>query len=98
VTSPGPTWATATGSDTVEDWAGAQLRSRWGAEGTDFDQDGLCAELREAVNDNLPAGWTLDENRFVGPNPMPEDALDIIRDAIEEIDFWGIARFYDNGD
>jgi hypothetical protein len=76
-----------------------RLRSRWGAaESTDFDQDGLCAELREAVNDNLPAGWTLEENQFIGPSPMPEHALDIIRAAIDEIDFWGTAQFYDNGD
>jgi len=99
VTSLGPTWATATGRDTVEDWVDTRLRSRWGAaESTDFDQAGLCAELREALNDNLPAGWTLEENQFVGPTPMAEHALDIIRVAIDEIDFWGMAQFYDNGD
>jgi hypothetical protein len=99
VTSLGPTWATATGRDTVEDWVDTRLRTRWGAaESTDFDQAGLCAELREAVNDNLPAGWTLEQNQFVGPTPMPEHALDIIRVAIDEIDFWGMAQYYDNGD
>lgn len=99
VISLGPTWATATGWDTVEDWVGARLSSRWGAaEGADFDQEGLCAEVREVVDDNLPAGWTLEENQFVGPTPMPEDALGIIRDTIDEIDFWGMAQFYDNGD
>jgi hypothetical protein len=94
----GPTWATALGWDTVEDWVETRLRSRWGAGCTDFDQEGLCAELREAVNDHLPAGWALEENQFVGPNPLPEDALDTIRDAIDEIDFWGMAQFYDQGD
>jgi hypothetical protein len=99
VISLGPTWATATGWDTVEDWVGARLSSRWGAaEGADFDQEGLCAEVREVVNDNLPAGWTLEENQFVGPTPMPEDALNIVRDTIDGIDFWGMAQFYDSGD
>ena len=50
------------------------------------------------VNDNLPAGWTLDENQFVGPTPISEDTLDIIRVTIDEIDFWGMAQYYDNGD
>jgi hypothetical protein len=54
--------------------------------------------VREVVNDNLPAGWTLEENHFVGPTPIPEDALAIIRDTIDEIDFWGMAQYYDNGD
>jgi hypothetical protein len=99
VTSLGPTWATATGWDTVEDWVGARLSSRWGAaEGADFDQEGLCAEVRQVVNDNLPAGWTLDENQFAGPTPIAEDALASIRDIIDEIDFWGMAQYYDNGD
>ena len=99
VTSLGLTWATATGWDTVEDWAGARLSSRWGAaEGADFDQEGLCAEVREVVNDNLPAGWTLEEDHFVGPTPIPEDALDIVRGTIDAIDFWGMAQYYDNGD
>ena len=99
VMSQGLTWATATGWDTVEDWVDARLSSRWGAaEGADFDQDGLCAEVREVVNDNLPAGWTLEENQFVGPTPIPEDTPGIIRDIIDEIDFWGMAQYYDNGD
>ncbi len=99
VMSLGPTWATATGWGTVEDWVDGRLSSRWGAaEGADFDQEGLCAEVREAVNYNLPAGWTLDENQFVGPTSFPEDALSIIRDTIDAIDFWGIAQSYDNGD
>ena len=77
----------------------ARLSSRWGAaEGADFDQEGLCAEVREVVNDNLPAGWTLEENQFVGRIPFPGDALDIIRATIDEIDFWGMAQYYDNGD
>ena len=50
------------------------------------------------VNDNLPAGWTLEENQFVGRIPFPGDALDIIRATIDEIDFWGMAQYYDNGD
>jgi hypothetical protein len=99
VLSQGPTWAAATGWDTVEDWVGAQLSSRWGAaEGADFDQEGLSAEVREVVNDNLPPGWTLEENQFVGPTHIPSDALEIIRDTIDEVDFWGMAQYYDNGD
>jgi hypothetical protein len=54
--------------------------------------------VREVVNDNLPAGWTLEENQFVGPTPIPEDTLNIIRDTIDETDFWGMAQYYDNGD
>jgi hypothetical protein len=99
VTALAATWATATGLSTVEDWVGAQLSSRWGTAGAaDYDQDGLCAEVRDVVNDNLPTGWTLDENQFVGPTPLPEDALTIIRNAIVEIDFWTLAQYYDNGD
>jgi len=99
VISLGPTWATATGWDTVEDWVDARLSSRWGAaEGADFDQEGLCAEVREVVNDNLPGGWTLEENQFVSGIPFPGDALNMIRNLIDEIDFWGMAQYYDNGD
>jgi len=54
--------------------------------------------VRQVVNDNLPAGWTLDENQFAGPTPIAEDALASIRDIIDEIDFWGMAQYYDNGD
>jgi hypothetical protein len=97
--SPGPTWATATGWSTVEDWVAAQLSTRWGAAGAaDFDQYGICVEVREVVNDNLPTGWGLDENQFVGPTPLPQDALSIIRNTVDEIDFWGLAQYYDNGD
>ena len=78
---------------------GAQLSSRWGAaEGADFDQDGLSAEVREVVNDNLPAGWSLQENQFVGPSPISENALNIIRDTVDGLDFWGMSQYYDNGD
>jgi hypothetical protein len=83
---------------TVEDWVDWRLRSRWGAEGADFDQEGLCAELREAVNDYLPEGWALQENQFVVPSPLPPDVVDTIRQTIDEIDFWGMTQFYDNGD
>ncbi len=99
MSSPWPTWAAVTGSSTVEEWVGAQLSERWGAAGAaDFDQDGLCADVREVVGDNLPPGWALDENRFVGPGPVPEDALGVIRDTVAGIDFWGLAGYYDNGD
>jgi hypothetical protein len=94
----GPTWSDATGWDTVEDWVDDRLRSRWGAEGGDFDQDGLSYELRETLNEGLPDGWALDDDRFVGPDPLPANALDIVRDAIDGLDFWDIAQSYDNGD
>ena len=42
--------------------------------------------------------WTLDENQFIGPIPIPEDALNIIRNTVDEVDFWGLAQYYDNGD
>ena len=97
--SSGPTWAIATGWSTVEDWVAAQLSARWGAAGAaDFDQDGLCAEVREVVNDNLPTGWTLDENQFVGPTPLPEDALNIIRTSLTGSTSGGMAQYFDNGD
>jgi hypothetical protein len=54
--------------------------------------------VREVVDGNLPTGWTLDENRFIGSTPSPEDALNIIRNTVDEIDFWGLAQYYDNGD
>jgi len=92
-------WLTATGWDTVEDWVEARRSSCWGAaEGADFDQEGLCAEVREVINDNLSAGWALEENQFLGLTPLPDDALNIIRNAIDEIDFWGMTQYYDNGD
>ena len=99
VTSPGPTWATMTGWSTVEDWVGTQLSSRWGAAGAaDYDQEGLCAEVREIVNDNLPPGWALEDGQFVGPPPVPADAPDIIRSTVDKIDLWALAQYYDNGD
>lgn len=99
VTPLGPTWAAATGWDTVEDWVAGQLSARWGAaEGADYEQDGLCAEVREAVNGNLPPGWVLDGNRFSGPAEASEQTLRLIRGAIDRIDFWGMAQYYDNGD
>ena len=76
-----------------------QLNARWGtAGGDDFDQDGLSADVREVVNDNLPRGWSLEENQFVGPTPLPVDAVGIVRDAVAGVDFWGLAQYYDNGD
>jgi hypothetical protein len=97
--SLGPTWATATGWSTVEDWVGAQLSSRWGdAGGADYDQDGLSAEVREVVNGNLPRGWSLDGDQFVGPDPLPEDALAIVQNTLDQVDFWTLAQYYDNGD
>jgi hypothetical protein len=66
--------------------------------GGDFDQDGLCAQVRAVVHDNLPTGWTLDENQFIKPTPIPEDALNIIRETVDEIDLWELAQYYDNGD
>jgi hypothetical protein len=38
--------------------------------------------VREVVNDNLPGGWALEENQFVGRMPFPVDALNMIRDLI----------------
>ena len=58
----------------------------------------VYAEVREVVNGNLPTGWTLDENQFIGPTPIPEDALNIIRNTVDEVEFWGLAQYYDNGD
>ena len=99
MTAPGPTWGAATGWDTVEDWVAAQLSARWGAaEGLDFDQEGLTAEVREAVGEDLPVGWALDGDRFLVPSPVPEDALDVVRAVIDELDFWGMTQYYDNGD
>jgi hypothetical protein len=46
-----------------------------------------------------PLDWLdPDENQFVGPTPLPEDALNIIRSTVDGIDFWGLAQYYDNGD
>jgi hypothetical protein len=36
--------------------------------------------------------------QFVGPTPLPDDALNIIHNPVDELDFWGLARYYDNGD
>jgi hypothetical protein len=54
--------------------------------------------VRAVVHDNLPTGWTLDENQFIKPTPIPEDALNIIRETVDEIDLWELAQYYDNGD
>jgi hypothetical protein len=32
-----------------------------------------------------------------GPVEDHEDALNIIRNTVDEIDFWAVAQYYDNG-
>ena len=50
-------------------------------------EDGLAGLLGKTLIDH--AGRRYLPGRFVGPTPIPENAPDIIRDAIDEIDFWG---------
>jgi len=57
----------------------------------DYDIDAIVEEYREAINKHLaPHGITLAGDEFYGPYPRPENAGEIIADAIESVDFWAI--------
>jgi hypothetical protein len=53
-------------------------------------EDGLARLLGKTLIDH--AGRRYLPGRFIGPTPIPEKALNIIRDTVDEIDFWGLAQ------
>ena len=57
----------------------------------DYDIDAIIDEYRDAINKHLAdEGITLAGDEFYGPHPRPENAGEIIADAIESVDFWTI--------
>ena len=57
----------------------------------DYDIDAIVEEYRGAINERLAdEGITLAGDEFYGPYPRPENAGEIIADAIKDVDFWTI--------
>lgn len=48
----------------------------------DYDVDGLTDAFAAVINSNLPDGWVLAGRLFFGPYPMPADAGETIRRAV----------------
>lgn len=57
----------------------------------DYDIEAIVEEYRGAINERLAdEGITLAGDEFYGPYPRPENAGEIIADAIKDVDFWTI--------
>lgn len=57
----------------------------------DYDIEAIVEEYRDAINERLAdEGITLAGDEFYGPYPRPENAGEIIADAIKDVDFWTI--------
>jgi hypothetical protein len=73
-----------------------------------YDVDGLVHEYREAINEALPPGVSLNGSEFYGPYyaadrdfsdyPMDEDDRLDIGAIVETVDFWELAGRYENAD
>jgi hypothetical protein len=74
----------------------------FGTEGPDgYDLDGIVNEYRDAINDALPDGVSLNGDEFYGPyyqedchfDGYPVDELDEldIKAIVDSVDFWAIA-------
>lgn len=62
----------------------------------DYDLPGLVDAYRDAINTALgDTGITLDGEVFHSVYPVPDDAADQIRSAIESVDLGEIAERYD---
>src|SRR5690606_36588268 len=62
----------------------------------DYDIDAITADYRDAINEHLtPHGITLAGDECYGPHPRPENAGEIIADAIEDVDLWEIVARHD---
>jgi hypothetical protein len=85
------TWVNHNNATTVEDTVSAYL----GDFAQDYDFDGLVHAYRDAINNALAGGVSLNGNQFYGPYPMPANAVDAIADAISSIDLGELAAEYD---
>lgn len=102
VTTSYGTWVNHGGGTamTVEDTVAVAL----GDHANDYDLDAVIADYRDAINDALPAGVTLNGNDFYGPYPADQDfdgypttedgALDIAA-IVAGVDFWAIVAKHD---
>ncbi len=71
----------------------------------DYDFDGLVHAYREAINEALPAGVSLNGSEFYGPAyaedrdfdgfDLDEDGRLDIKAIVDGIDFWELAAKYD---
>jgi hypothetical protein len=67
----------------------------------EYDLDAIAADYRNAINDALPSGVSLNGDEFYGPYytadrdfgdcPMDEDDRLDIKAIVETVDFWDIA-------
>jgi prevent-host-death family protein len=88
-------------SDTVEDMATEALGDYVG----DYDVDAIVTEYRQAINEALPAGVSLNGDLFYGPAydpdkdfdgyPVNDDGSLDIKAIVDSIDFWAIAERHD---
>lgn len=80
VADPGP-------ASSLADYVASAL----GDHADDYDIDAIVDEYRDAINKHLAdEGITLAGDEFYGPYPRPENAGEIIADAIKDVDFWTI--------
>ena len=62
----------------------------------DYNIDAIVDEYRDAINERLAdQGIVLAGDEFYGPYPRPENAGEIIADAIKDVDFWTIVERHD---
>src|SRR5690554_3996946 len=62
----------------------------------DYDIEAIVDEYRDAINERLAdQGITLAGDEFYGPSPRPENAAEVIADAIKDVDFWTIVERHD---
>jgi hypothetical protein len=62
----------------------------------DFDLDGLTAAYRDAINAELDStGIVLRGDDFYAKYPAPDDATELIKEAIEAADLGALAEQYD---
>lgn len=72
----------------------------------DYDLDALAAAYRNAINEALPEGMSLNGNEFYGPYyaadanfdgyPHDEDGRLDIKAIVDSVDFWALAAEHEN--
>lgn len=63
----------------------------------DVDIEAVAADFRAALNKTLPEGVSIHHNEFYGPSSeRPPWNADVLRAAIDAVDFWGIVAEHDN--
>ncbi|QUX26507.1 MULTISPECIES: hypothetical protein [Nocardiopsis] len=76
----------------VEEYVADALRGQ-----VDVDVEVVAADFRAALNKTLPEGVSLQNNEFYGPSSeRPPWNADVLRAAIDAVDFWGIVAEHDN--